>query len=334
VRGFIRRKVKFEASDGSSSRSRRNPPNWKWFVVGALGLPILFISFLLRDGAAEDNSWWSNALISIGATWLLLVPGAWLGNMLKKVEQRASAAETEVNMLTAAETVRSNHAGEQLAGRQFDRAAAENAPYLDLAATGDRASLVAALTRARESGIVTNTGVRASIEFTALHYRFNLNEEKVLVVTIEQDDGSVVADHIWPADVDAGKIYSELQQSVENVGGYLGPGTFDPSVTLKTLGHSLEYAATLASEKLRLGSDYARDIIEFVGGWYITRLGVFPKGHEYYLIRAERLWEPGWEEQISWKPWEGNFAEALKVARALHQDKRGKVSAVAERPHK
>ena len=99
---------------------------------------------------------------------------------------------------------------------------------------------------------------------------------------------------------------------------HLGPLLFSPTESIQSASSALLAAAKYRAQRLRMGSDNLKNIIETVDGWYITDQGLCPDGPAYYFISADRLGEMDWEEHITRTGWDGIYP-AMRVARALHK---------------
>lgn len=337
------------SQDGSQGRWWRWLPKWGW--LGLVGLPIIGLAWCLDQWG---QAWWNNTLTNVGVTTLFIIPAALIGHSFtdwkNSVNRRTAAAEREASTATSkANTAAQESQGakvdveiltdaiaangsslagirEELIADQVAESEKEHSIYSAVARQGDRASLIAALKAGRETGLISQKGVRAPVWETDLHLRFlpSSEDSEILTVNLEWDDGSVASSHIWTPELDPVTFYKQLTLSVKKLGQYVGTGLFDPLESVERLAEALEYASRYRADGMRMGSDNVHDIIEFVDGWYITDHGMFPKHHEYYRIAATRLWEMDWESHISGKSWgrDENIITAIAVARALHGDQK------------
>ncbi|MEK0155190.1 hypothetical protein [Arthrobacter oryzae] len=322
-------------------------PKWGW--SGLIGLPILVLAWFLNEW---EQAWWNNTLTNVGVTSLFIIPAAIIGhsfsNWKQSVNDRTTAAETKAEAATteaSAATKESQGAKadveilsnalsasegrlssldsirEQFLAEQVAEADNEQEIYAELAKRGDRSSLLHVLRHGTDTGLISERGLRSPIWETGLHYRFYLEKETLLVI-IENDAGHELAEFAWDEHIDEITFYKKLLKAVQKLGAYQGVMTFDPTQNMESIAESLEYASRFRSQKMLMGTENVRDIIEFVEGWYITEEGMFPKGREHYLIEAHRLWSLDWEEHIMGKRWDvGNIVAAIAVARALHASK-------------
>lgn len=315
-------------------------PIWlRWGLGGLLvGIATVWGSFY----TFSDAAWLSGILGNLGVTILLIVPAAyvghrfadWIGEVNLRTNRAvtdasiakddAASAQSKIHTLTNAVASDLQSLREQLIADQVAESEKEHANFSALRERGDYDTIVAALRAGLESGLISEEGVRTPVWETNLHIRFvPPNENDLVGVNLEWDDGTIVATHGWSVEMKPLALFRDLWRSVQKAGEYLGVGLFDPTESLERLSEALEYASRYRAQKLRSGSEYFRDVVEFVDGWYITNHGMFAKNHEYYFISVGRLWEMDWESHISGKRWDDeNIVTAIAVARALHADKK------------
>ncbi|MCW2549969.1 MAG: hypothetical protein JWN96_4429 [Mycobacterium sp.] len=207
---------------------------------------------------------------------------------------------------------------ERLAAEQLDRLQAIVATFETWAEVADRTSLKNVLEVGTRIGLISDRGLRAPIWETKLHLRFASNANDGIVITVEEDAGTVLSRHPWPEGTDAIDLYRQLDEAMESTGEHLGPLLFNPIESIETTAEALAYAVKYRSQKLNMGSQYLTAVCEYVDGWYITAKVLLPRGNEYYFIAGDRYDEMDWEQHISDKGWDGIF-EALRVARAMRR---------------
>jgi hypothetical protein len=300
-------------------------PERRWWVAGAAtlsALALFLLSFLVEDG----SPWWSSALSNIAGAVLLLVP-AELALGLFRSEVAASRRTAEVAsdradaaLATAERTATSlEQVRDRLIRKQTDELDAELATYKKVETDASRDALLSALRLATESELITEAGVRVPVWWTDLHYRFVIDgPEAELIVRLENDDQTVVSEHIWTSDESAESFYGRLVMAVREAGEDLGTGLNLPTESIAQLVEMLLDVARLRSQEPMGHRSTLRRIIERRDGWYFTERLVIPAERLGYTIAVSRLTEIDWEDHLGRKTWDNNPVDAIQFAHRLY----------------
>lgn len=295
----------------------------RWGVVSvlvALGVATAMGSWSLQDA----DPWWSSTLGNIAVALLLLVPAdlalRWVGRGFERVEQATDEvrATAETARDTAERTQRSlEDVRDALLARQVAEHEAETDVYRDMVRNPSRESLLRALNKATEDGVITAVGVRSPVWETDLHYRYVLTDQGGLEVRLEKSDATILSAHPWPPETDPADFYQELVEAVRAAGRDLGVLLNDPTTSVQDVSEMLVEVSKLRAQELMGYRPYLRRIIERVDGWYFTEEHVLPEDDLRYSIRIERLHEMDWEQHLHAKGWYG-VDVALGFARELY----------------
>jgi hypothetical protein len=306
-------------SEYAGSHNRKS----RFTIAGTLagGLIIAITSWFLRD----IDAWWSALLANIAVVALLLAPGEYLLARLRagfaRIERAADRANVTADAAkkTAEETARSlDDVRQALIERQLKEHESELDIYRAIARDPSREALLHGLRHATESDIITPAGVRSPIWETNLHYRYVIDESRVLEVRLETDRGDVISSHRWESGVSAEDFDQTLVQAVREANWDLGVGLNDPTESIKDLSEMLTEVADLRSQELLGHRSTLRRIIERVDGWYFTEENVLPADNLHYAIGVNRLDESDWEEHLRQKGWWGAVT-AIPFARRLYR---------------
>lgn len=300
-------------------------PERRWWVAGAAtlsALALFLLSFLVKD----SSPWWSSALSNIAGAMLLLVP-AELALALFRSEVAASRRAAEVArdradaaLATAERTATSlEEVRDRLVEKQTAELDAELATYKLVETDASRNTLLNALRLATENELITKAGVRVPVWWTDLHYRFVIDAPQAeLIVRLENDDQTVVSEHIWTNDESAESFYGRLVMAVREAGEDLGTGLNLPTESVAQLVEMLLDVTRLRSQEPMGHRSTLRRIIERRDGWYFTEHLVIPAARLGYTIAVSRLTEVDWEDHLGRKPWDNNPVDAIQFARRLY----------------
>lgn len=327
-------------STGQQVSIQEKPRKLSWLLASVV---IVAVGFLWASGFAYVNEpillfgvhtgWLSGVLANVGVTLLLVVPGAWIvrgiSETIQDVRKQASSAQAAATAAASdvaelGQTIEVLAEGAQairdeLFKQQMDELQKSMLPFESMKEKTDRQSIFTALQVGMQDGLISKNGLRSPIWSTESHFRFAINKQDELVVTIEDHGGEVLSHHVWNSETTAVQFYGELSQAAKRIGIHLGPKLFDPTESIQSAAEALLYATKESAQKLNSAATSLIGIIEFVDGWFITDRGMCPKGNEIYFIGKRRLWEMDWEKHIYSKRWdEQDFDAAVVVARALH----------------
>ncbi len=306
------------------------PPWWPYAATAsAVGL--------LVSGQVSGNwsGWASDVLFWVSITFLLTLPlwriNSTFDSMQKRLDHTdreisdtradTEGVRTELKVRDRREDTTSDETPLEAVDRQLRAgqvAAMERAlaPIEQWIKEGSRASTADMLRAHIDSGLIDSGGLRAPVWETDLHFCFALRHEEPFVA-IESNGRKVVGSVSWTKDIDTLTMFEHLEAIVREQDGYLGANLFSPAEAIRTAGEALTFARIYSEQRLQHGAEHFRNIIEYVDGWFITAAGMMPREHPNYFIKAGRLNEPDWEEQISRKGWE-SIHSAISVARAIH----------------
>lgn len=297
-------------------------------ILGALGLATATGSWLLRNA----DAWWSSTLGNIAVALLLLVPGdlalRWVSQGFRRVEQATDEVRTTAQ--AARDTAeRTEHSLEDirdvLLARQVAEHEEETDIYRDIVRKPSRESLLRALKKATDDGVITTAGVRSPVWETDLHYRFVLTKDGGLEIRLEEADGTLVSAHLWRHATDPTVFYQGLVEAVRAAGRDLGVLLNDPTTSVQDLSEMLVEVSNLRAQELMGHRAYLRRIIERVDGWYFTEENVLPEDNLQYGIPIERLDEMDWEHHLHNKGWLG-AGRALHFARKMYRTHEGRAA--------
>ena len=204
----------------------------------------------------------------------------------------------------------------QLVDRQLNKLDAELEIYRSWRASASRDSLERMLRLAESTNLIGPDGFRVPIWETSAHLRFCMNQGQILL-QIETDNAEILSRHEWIDGRDTRDIFDELDRAMNQIGEHLGPGLFLPTKCVSDAADALLFASRYRSQSLNQGSELFEHLTDFVDGWYISKRGLFPQDHPFYLIARERIDEMDWADQVSGKGWAG-IHRAIEVARALY----------------
>jgi hypothetical protein len=286
-----------------------------------LGLAIGIGSWMLQD----SEPWWSSTLGNVAVAVFLLVPGElalrWVRSGFGRVERATEEARmtAESAQSTAERTERSlEDVRKVLLDRQVSDHETELDVYRAMVRNPSQQSLITALKKATDDGLITTAGVRAPVWETHLHYRYVLaGPHEGLEVRLEEDDGSVLSVHPWEETSSPEVFYQSLVQGVRQAGEDLGVKLNDPTESVQQLSEMLIEVMDLRAQELMGYRPYLSRIIERVNGWYFTERYVVPADNLHYGIDVEKLDEMDWEEHLNSKGWYG-AGSALRLARELY----------------
>jgi hypothetical protein len=260
-------------------------------------LALFAVSFLVKDG----SPWWSSALSNIAGAALLLVPADLaLGLFRSEIAASRRAADVardraDAAFATAERTATSlEEVRDRLIEKQTDELDAELASYKQVETDASRDTLLSALRLATANELISQAGVRVPVWWTELHYRFVVDGPDPLVVRLENDDQSVVSEHIWVDDESAESFYGRLAMAVREAGEDLGTGLNLPTESVAQLVEMLIDVARLRSQEPMGHRSTLRRIIERRDGWYFTEHLVIPAARLGYTIAVSRLNEVDW----------------------------------------
>lgn len=286
------------------------------------GVALATLSWLLRD----RDPWWSALLANMAVVVLLILPGEFLLSRLRsrfeRVEDAADAAQAtaQAAQQTADEAARSlKDVRSVLLDRQRTELEAELDLYRAIVTQPSRGSLMNALRRATEEGIITRAGVRAPVWETDVHYRFVVDDRlSAFRVYLEHDDGDIISSVTWESDAPSEDFYQKLVYAVRAAGYDLGTGLNDPTHSVQELSDMLVDVTKLRAQELAGHRETLRRIIERRDGWYFTEDNVIPAEDLHYCIAVNRLNELDWEEHLQKKGWYSAL-DAIPFARKLYR---------------
>jgi hypothetical protein len=250
------------------------------------------------------------ALLTLGASLMLLVPLAMLGFMLERrmrhAEEQIHAAAVRLDTLTAVTRERLTE-NQRQREELFEKAKRDPSQEIMFALLGD----------ALQIGAIAPSGVRVQVPETSLRLRFRTEDGRVLTQVEELDGTPMEAVH-WNAGETADVFAQRLSQHLKAIVHHPGKRAFDPSTVFRRLLDTLDLGV-----KARTG-DRPRDlghIIEIPNEqWAISAEGLFSLAAPYSIPKGRIIdSHENWSRHMRTLAWvdAAAFDEAYRLARQL-----------------
>lgn len=308
-------------------------------AVVAVSIAALGSSYYVANlRTTTHHSWWSNALTGFGITLLLIIPGTMIGTRLQSIfEQSKQASNQAVDAAEAAQQSANDAKAlaeetamslEQVRDALIAQQDIEHQDHLDvyeqLRTAPTRDALIAALKRAADEDIISDTFVLSRVWHTHLYYRFITGvEEGTLDVQLVTLDGNVLSVHRWEPGETAIEFCGLLAQAVRDAGADLGPGLNLPSESIDHLAGMLVKAANMRAPVLSGYRDTLRKIVKMDSdggrdnaGWFFTETTLLPAKDPGYVVDYNRLADLDWIDHLRGKGWLG-VERAVEEAQTL-----------------
>jgi hypothetical protein len=327
--------------------------NWRGLPVALCiaGAALLGLSWAFRS-----NGWFSGVLIGLGSTLLLFTPLLIVGRVIEKrldsvrTEQEQSAEQqqqivehqqkTDSDIARLTEEVAHTQEDlrltkEQLSDAVRSRIAAtrdkDSALFESVADIPSRDTILAALCRMMELGLVSRNGCRVALFDTDLYLRFKAESSNswlddddfdLILLVLERADGEEISRTVWEEGESPADIAVSIAQQMQTAGRYPGDARFNAGNIFGTLGSLLGVAHRAATSERGVVVPLGRIIQLCLPQWIIADDGIHAiEGHPGYFIHAQRFDEQDWYQHMHEKPWINldSFDEAFGDANELYK---------------
>lgn len=309
---------------------RRAPAIAVSSITLAAGVALLLVSAAINHA----HAWAAGLLVNIGTTVLLVVPLIVLAQLfewrLVRAQQRTSA---QVQTLSAElDNVRKEVSDvlQQLNADTVRHLAEQRVPartYIDsIKSDPSRTGIACALRAAESMHLFTMRGPRVAVPGTPIFARWeNVGVDQSpgqddVMVTLERDDGSEVAQCIWPREQSALDFSVRLGNLLRDTGHYPGDAAYRPGLMFDELYRIFDLGYRHATRDQGITSTLG-PIVQLVGKqWVITDQDIVTSDNwGQYSIPLSRLDDLDWDEHMRGKPWVRieEFRLALDTAKAL-----------------
>ncbi|WP_347039259.1 hypothetical protein AAHB37_03805 [Glutamicibacter halophytocola] len=265
-------------STGQQVSIQEKPRKLSWLLASVV---IVAVGFLWASGFAYVNEpillfgvhtgWLSGVLANVGVTLLLVVPGAWIvrgiSETIQDVRKQASSAQAAATAAASdvaelGQTIEVLAEGAQairdeLFKQQMDELQKSMLPFESMKEKTDRQSIFTALQVGMQDGLISKNGLRSPIWSTESHFRFAINKQDELVVTIEDHGGEVLSHHVWNSETTAVQFYGELSQAAKRIGIHLGPKLFDPTESIQSADRGSFVCNERVCAEVKLRGDFS-----------------------------------------------------------------------------
>lgn len=271
---------------------------------------LLGITLVTAGWIIQGRAYVPAALLTLGASLMLLVPLAMLGfmleNRLRHAEEQIRAAAVHLDTLTAVTRERLTENRRQRE-ELFEKAKRDPS----------QENIYALLIDSLHIGAIAPSGVRVHVTANSLRLRFRTEDGRVQA-QVEEVDGTPLECVHWNAGETADVFAQRLSQRLSAVGRHPGEQTFDPSAVFQRLLETLDLGV-----KARTG-EHPRDlghIIEIPNEqWVISTEGLYALSIPY-SIPKERIIDSheNWSRHMRTLAWvdAAAFDEAYRLARQL-----------------
>jgi hypothetical protein len=282
---------------------------------------LLGVTLVAAGWIIQGRAYVPGALLTLGASLMLLVPLAMLGFMLetrlRHAEEQIRAATVHLDTLTAVTRERLTENRRQ---REELFKKAKSDPSQEI--------IYALLSDSFQIGAIAPSGVRVHITETTLRLRFRTQDGHVQA-QVEELDGTPLESVHWNIGETADVFAQRLSRCLSAIGRHPGEPTFDPSSVFQQLLDTLDLGV-----KARTG-EHPRDlghIIEIPNEqWVVSAEGLYALSIPY-SIPKERIVDSheNWSRHMRTLAWvdAAAFDEAYRLARQLlrreaaHQERR------------
>jgi hypothetical protein len=280
-------------------------------IVLALGfVTLLGVTLVVIGWIIQGRTYVPAALLTLGASLMLLVPLAMLGfmleNRMRRAEEQIRAAAVHLDTLTAVTR-------ERLAENRRQREELFDEAKRDPSQETIRVLLSDAL----QIGAIAPSGVRVQMPGTSLRLRFRPADGRIQA-QVEEPDGTVLESVPWNADETADVFARRLTERLRTLNRYPGETSFDPTTILQRLLDALHLGV-----KARSG-EHPRDLGHLIEipnkQWAISTEGLFSLQPHYHIptqrmIDSHENW-PRHMRSLAWVD-AAAFDEAYLLARQL-----------------
>lgn len=317
----------------------------RWSLV-AVCLGVTGFVLLALSGTELFNDWGKNVSVEIGSTLLLFLPLLFVS---QAIERRLARVEDDIeeNQKKTASTIANlseevSHAIDELhlVKQELSEAvvsklaeARKNDEDLFRRVEQDPTSetIIEALDRANELGLVSERGPRVLLSNTPIYVRFDMTsyghpgEGKLILdfnLVLENESGDQLELIPWPHDATTFDILVQLGEKVQAVGMYPGDAIFDPAQIFTDLYALLELTHKRATGASGITEPLGRVVELCPPQWAVTDKDIVcMDGSSPYHITVDRLDEINWRDHMNDKGWVdiGSFSIALDVAMGLYQ---------------
>jgi hypothetical protein len=301
--------------------------------LGAIALLMLVVSFII------DGNWWSNLLLQIGSSVILLVPFAWITKWVERQveasEVRTQAAVSELSReveRTQTDLARTTAEITTLISERFSSERDKDRKLFSAVSTApSREDIIRALQRASELKIISTFGVRVPLERTGLYLLFppcvdtGLSVNPALEIRLQTRELKEVMRVDWDPGVSPVDFLHDLGVRLRDTDYWYGDESYAPGKTLETLSSILELGLLAIIEGYPESLNQIFELVEDGhpdDRWVVTETAVVNPKYRYQ-VAYHRLNEIDWNRHIGAKGWVNKnvFEEALDVGVFLVRDK-------------
>lgn len=293
---------------------RRVIKSWLYRAVPIIvGACLLFVSWRL----GERWHWWSDALMTVGASLALVSPLLWItkgmeAKTTKKIDDLRHEVEEDVASLRRSVSDSQKYVLEKLRERRSEQET-ELSRFLQ---DPTRENVLACLKLADSLGLLSKVGVRGSSPVVDLDVRLQLVRGEEVRLFLDYRDHPGVQRITWRTGVTFEELMLQLAAAVQQTSYWPGEGLWNFEGALRGIADVFTTALWM-----RANGNHMTNVVQVVGKqWIISDHDI--KSVEVvnpYQIAFDRLDELDWEEHLSGKGWvdETHVYEMLEAAKVI-----------------
>lgn len=303
-------------------------------ALGAISLVMLIVSFI------ADGTWWSNLLLQVGSSVILLAPFVWITKwferQIEESEARTRVTVSELNReLERTQTDLARTAAEitALIGERFSTERDKDRELFSAVnAAPSREDIVRALRRASELKIISTFGVRARLEHTGLYLLFPpcmdtefSADDTILGIRLQTRELEEIMRVDWRPGVSPVDFLHDLGIRLRDTDYWYGDESYAPGTVLEVLSKILDLGFQAIIDGTSESLDQIFELVEdkqIDDRWAVTETAIVNPKH-LYRVDYYRLDETNWDRHVTAKGWVNKdvFENALDLGVFLIRDK-------------